>query len=259
MRAAATFAAALTFAAAVALAQDTFTLDLENLPLRPADPRTEARLAQWNSPIGRVEAHVRQEQAMLGRSGLVGGWSPGVAVRVGFVTGLPPRVVLMQIAPPTRMGVRAYDEIRAELEQDSGRINGRFASSDWVPIRYLNKGISRRPLMGFFRNADVGLVTPLRDGMNLVAKEYIVAQDPEDPGMLVLSGLAGAACELTDAVIVNPYDRDSVADGIATAITMSLDERRERHASMMKVLRKNDITAWRTRFVDTLLRRRDVA
>jgi trehalose 6-phosphate synthase len=162
-------------------------------------------------------------------------------------------VTLMQIAPPTRVGVRAYDEIRAELEQDSGRINGRFASSDWVPIRYLNKGISRKPLMGFFRNANVGLVTPVRDGMNLVAKEYVVAQDPDDPGMLVLSSLAGAACELTDAVIVNPYDRDSVADGIATAITMSLDERRERHASMMRILEKNDITAWRTRFVNALL------
>ena len=164
-------------------------------------------------------------------------------------------VTLMQIAPPTRVGVRAYDEIRAQLEQDSGRINGRFASSDWVPIRYLNKGIGRKPLMGFFRNADVGLVTPVRDGMNLVAKEYVVAQDPDDPGMLVLSSLAGAACELTDAVIVNPYDRDSVADGIATAITMSLDERRERHAAMMQVLKKNDITAWRTRFVDALLQR----
>jgi trehalose 6-phosphate synthase len=164
-------------------------------------------------------------------------------------------VTLMQIAPPTRVGVRAYDEIRAELEQDSGRINGRFASSDWVPIRYLNKGIARKPLMGFFRNADVGLVTPVRDGMNLVAKEYVVAQDPDDPGMLVLSSLAGAACELTDAVIVNPYDRDSVADGIATAITMSLEERRERHAAMMQILKKNDITAWRTRFVDALLQR----
>jgi trehalose 6-phosphate synthase len=164
-------------------------------------------------------------------------------------------VTLMQIAPPTRVGVRAYDEIRGELEQASGRINGRFASSDWVPIRYLNKGISRKPLMGFFRNAEVGLVTPVRDGMNLVAKEYVVAQDPEDPGVLVLSSLAGAACELTDAVIVNPYDRDNVADGIATAITMSLNERRERHASMMKVLEKNDITAWRTRFVDALLQR----
>ena len=154
------------------------------------------------------------------------------------------------------MGVRAYDEIRSELEQASGRINGRFASSDWVPIRYLNKGIARQPLMGFFRNADVGLVTPVRDGMNLVAKEFVVAQDPDDPGMLVLSSLAGAACELTDAVIVNPYDRDSVADGIATAITMSLDERRERHAAMLKILEKNDITAWRTRFVDALLSRR---
>ena len=164
-------------------------------------------------------------------------------------------VTLMQIAPPTRVGVRAYDEIRSELEQDSGRINGRFASSDWVPIRYLNKGISRKPLMGFFRNADVGLVTPVRDGMNLVAKEYVVAQDPADPGMLVLSSLAGAACELTDAVIVNPYDRDSVADGIAAAITMSLEERRERHAAMMEILKKNDITAWRTRFVDALLSR----
>ena len=162
-------------------------------------------------------------------------------------------VTLMQIAPPTRAGVRAYDDIRSELEQASGRINGRFAESDWVPIRYLNKGISRKPLMGFFRNASVALVTPVRDGMNLVAKEFMAAQDPEDPGMVVLSSLAGAARELTDAVIVNPYDRDEVADGIATAINMPVEERRERYASMMAILRKNDITAWRTRFVDALL------
>ena len=166
-------------------------------------------------------------------------------------------VTLMQIAPPTRTGVRAYDEIRSELEQTSGRINGRFAESDWVPIRYLNKGVDRKPLMGFFRNSTVGLVTPVRDGMNLVAKEFMAAQDPEDPGMVVLSSLAGAACELTDAVIVNPYDRDDVADGIATAISMSLDERKQRFASMIEVLRKNDITAWRTRFVDALLGRQD--
>jgi trehalose 6-phosphate synthase len=165
-------------------------------------------------------------------------------------------VTLMQIAPPTRAGVRAYDEIRMELEQTSGHINGRFAESDWVPIRYLNKGVDRKPLMGFFRNADVGLVTPVRDGMNLVAKEYVAAQDPDDPGVLVLSSLAGAACELTDAVIVNPYDRDNVADGIATAISMSLAERQARHASMIDVLKKNDITAWRTRFVDALAEQR---
>ena len=162
-------------------------------------------------------------------------------------------VTLMQIAPPTRTGVRAYDDIRSELEQASGRINGRFAESDWVPIRYLNKGIARKPLMGFFRNSSVALVTPVRDGMNLVAKEFLAAQDPEDPGMVVLSSLAGAARELTDAVIVNPYDRDEVADGIATVINMPVEERRERHASMMAILRKNDITTWRTRFVDALL------
>jgi trehalose 6-phosphate synthase len=162
-------------------------------------------------------------------------------------------VTLMQIAPPTRTGVRTYDEIRSELEQASGRINGRFAETDWVPIRYLNKGVSRKPLMGFFRNARAALVTPVRDGMNLVAKEYVAAQDPEDPGMLVLSSLAGAAQELTDAVIVNPHDRDEVADGIATAINMPLEERRQRHAAMMEILRKNDITAWRKRFVDALL------
>jgi len=169
-------------------------------------------------------------------------------------------VTLMQIAPPTRTGVRTYDEIRSELEQVSGRINGRFAESDWVPIRYLNKGVARKPLMGFFRNAAAALVTPVRDGMNLVAKEYVAAQDPEDPGMLVLSSLAGAACELTDAVIVNPHDRDEVADGIATALNMPLEERRERHAAMIGALRRNDITAWRSRFVEALLEKtRDTA
>jgi len=164
-------------------------------------------------------------------------------------------LVLMQIAPPTRTGVRTYDEIRSELEQTSGRINGRFSEADWVPIRYLNKGIDRKTLMGMFRHAAVGVVTPVRDGMNLVAKEYIAAQDPADPGVLVLSGLAGAACELDQAIIVNPYDRDEVADGIAHALNMPLEERRERHASMLATLRQNDITAWRTRFVDALLSR----
>ena len=108
--------------------------------------------------------------------------------------------------------------------------------------------------MGFFRSARVGLVTPVRDGMNLVAKEYIAAQDPEDPGMLVLSSLAGAARELTSAVIVNPYDRDDVADGIAAALTMPAEERRRRHQDMLGILRQNDVTAWRRRFVDALLR-----
>ena len=148
--------------------------------------------------------------------------------------------------------MRAYDEIRKGLEQASGHINGRFAESDWVPIRYLNKGIARDPLMGIFRFASIGLVTPVRDGMNLVAKEFVAAQDPENPGVLVLSSLAGAATELTDAIIVNPHDRDDVADGLATAINMPLEERKARHRAMIAVLKRNDITAWRTRFVNAL-------
>lgn len=157
-----------------------------------------------------------------------------------------------QIAPPTRVGVRTYDEIREKLEQTSGEINGRYATLDWVPLKYINRGTNRKVLMGLFRIADAGLVTPIRDGMNLVAKEFVAAQDPEDPGMLVLSTLAGASYELKDAVLVNPYDVDDVADGINRALTMPLNERRHRHANMMSILRKNDIAAWRDRFINAL-------
>jgi trehalose 6-phosphate synthase len=163
------------------------------------------------------------------------------------------QLVFLQIASPTRTGVRAYQDIRHALEQAAGHINGRFAQPDWTPIRYINRGISRKMLMGYFRVAKIGLVTPIRDGMNLVAKEFVAAQDPADPGVLVLSRLAGAAAELGDgAVLVNPYDAVGVADAILKAAEMSLDERRERHALMMQVLRVNDIHAWRRRFMEAL-------
>ena len=162
------------------------------------------------------------------------------------------RVSLLQIAPPTRTGVRTYDRIRESLEQASGNINGRFADIDWVPIRYLNRLYDRQVVMSLFRLASVGLVTPIRDGMNLVAKEYVASQDPEDPGMLVLSTLAGAAKELTAAVLVNPYDQDGVADGIRKAIEMPAPERRERCADMIAVLKSNDIHNWRKSFVQAL-------
>jgi trehalose 6-phosphate synthase len=163
------------------------------------------------------------------------------------------QVSFIQIAPATRTGVRAYTDIRHALEQAAGEINGEFADIDWVPIRYLNRAFDRGTIMGFFHEATVGLVTPVRDGMNLIAKEFVASQDPNDPGVLVLSNLAGAAQELTDAVLVNPYDIDGVADGIHQALGMPLGERKERYDSMIAVLRKNDITAWRTRFVDTLI------
>ncbi|TDJ47798.1 MAG: trehalose-6-phosphate synthase [Gammaproteobacteria bacterium] len=163
------------------------------------------------------------------------------------------QVSFIQIAPTTRAGVRGYTDIRHALEQATGEINAEFADIDWAPIRYLNRAFDRGTIMGFFHEAAVGLVTPVRDGMNLVAKEFVASQDPKDPGVLVLSNLAGAAQELTDAVLVNPYDIDGVADGIHRALRMPLGERKERYDSMIAVLRKNDITAWRTRFVDTLI------
>jgi trehalose 6-phosphate synthase len=161
-------------------------------------------------------------------------------------------VTLIQIAPLSRAELRSYAEIRRQLEQAAGRTNGRLADTDWTPIRYLNRNFPHEDLMGFLRYADVGLVTPVRDGMNLVAKEYIAAQDPEDPGVLVLSSLAGAAVELTDALVVNPNDIRAVAEAIQTALTLPRAERRERHRRMLETLRKNDIHAWHTRFLRRL-------
>jgi trehalose 6-phosphate synthase len=138
------------------------------------------------------------------------------------------------------------------LEQATGRTNGRFADTDWTPIRYVNRNLPHAEVMGFLRAANVGLVTPLRDGMNLVAKEYLAAQDPDDPGVLVLSSLAGAARELEAAVLVNPYDARGVGHAIQSALTMSLGERRDRHASLLHTLRKHDIVAWTEGFVGAL-------
>ncbi|HEX5418520.1 MAG TPA: trehalose-6-phosphate synthase [Gammaproteobacteria bacterium] len=163
-------------------------------------------------------------------------------------------VVYMQVAPPTRPGIKTYETIRNDLEQAAGNINGHFAEMDWMPIRYLNRAYDPSVLMALFRLARVGLVTPLRDGMNLVAKEYVASQNPDDPGALVLSSLCGAANELAGgAVLVNPYDKEGVADGLQEAIDMPLAERRERHRAMFEVVQKNDIHSWSRRFLETLI------
>ncbi len=162
------------------------------------------------------------------------------------------RVSFMQVAPPTRGDVAEYSEIRRTLETLAGHVNGELADVDWVPIRYLNKSFGRRTLFGFLRLAQVGLVTPLRDGMNLVAMEYLASQPPDDPGVLVLSRFAGAARYLPDALIVNPYDVEGVAEAIQTALTMPAGERWERWQSSMQVLRSNSVEAWYKRFVGRL-------
>ena len=162
------------------------------------------------------------------------------------------RTVLMQIAPPSRSDVPEYRAIRRELEAAAGHINGRYAEFDWTPLRYLNKSFNHRILSGFYRTARIGLVTPFRDGMNLVAKEYVAAQRPDDPGILVLSCFAGAVRELAEAIIINPYDLEAMAEAIWQGLQMPLEERRERWAAMMKTLRRNDINAWREHFLAAL-------
>ncbi|MBK0031753.1 alpha,alpha-trehalose-phosphate synthase [Erwinia sp. S43] len=157
-----------------------------------------------------------------------------------------------QIAPTSRGDVQAYQDIRHQLETEAGRINGKYGTLGWTPLYYLNQHFDRRLLMKIFRLTDIGLVTPLRDGMNLVAKEYVAAQDPDDPGVLVLSRFAGAANELTSALIVNPYDRDEVAAALDRALTMSRTERISRYNDMMAVLRQNDIAHWRKSYLQDL-------
>lgn len=157
-----------------------------------------------------------------------------------------------QIAPTSRGDVQAYQDIRHQLETEAGRINGKYGTLGWTPLYYLNQHFDRRLLMKIFRLTDVALVTPLRDGMNLVAKEYMAAQDPKDPGVLVLSRFAGAANEMTSALIVNPYDRDEVAAALDQALTMPLNERISRYNDIMAVLRSNDISHWRETFLADL-------
>ena len=161
-------------------------------------------------------------------------------------------LLLLQIAPPSRGEVPEYEAMRGGIEHVCGRINGRFAHVDWVPIRYVNRGYPRRSLGGLFRAAHVGLVTPLKDGMNLVAKEFAAAQTEEDPGVLVLSRFAGAARELEGAVIVNPYDPAVLMDAMQRALNMPLGERRERRDAMSAALRRNTVADWRDRFVSAL-------
>ena len=161
-------------------------------------------------------------------------------------------VVMLQISPSSRGDVPEYQDIRRELEAMAGHVNGRFAEYDWVPTRYLNKGFNRRTLCGFFRMSRVGLVTPLRDGMNLVAKEYVASQNPRDPGVLVLSRFAGAACELDSALIVNPYDVDAVGEALQQALVMPLKERQERWRSMYDQVCRNDVTNWRESYIRAL-------
>jgi len=164
------------------------------------------------------------------------------------------KVTYLQIAPKSRTEIPEYADMQQEIGSAAGRINGAFGEADWTPIRYVNRVYSHTTLAGLYRAARVGLVTPLRDGMNLVAKEYVASQNPDDPGVLVLSRFAGAAHECKAALLVNPYDPDSVAAAIGQALSMPLVERRQRHEALFRVLLHNNVQHWADRFLTALER-----
>jgi trehalose 6-phosphate synthase len=168
-------------------------------------------------------------------------------------------VSLLQIAVPSRKEIPAYSQLNRDLATLVGEVNGRHGEVDWTPVRYVNRGYAQSTLAGFYRIAQVGLVTPLHDGMNLVAKEYVAAQNPNDPGALVLSEFAGAAKELDAALLVNPHDIDGMAQAFARAFAMPLDERRARWSAMIAKLRANPVQKWFADFVATLKDARAVA
>ena len=210
-----------------------------------------ARIAQRSTGTAYIK---RVHGSLVGRSLIIS------AERLDYSKGLPQRfegfarllarfpqhhrrVSLLQIAARSREDVAEYQTLRRELDQLAGSINGRFSQFDWMPLRYMTQTVARTKLAGLFRVARVGLVTPLRDGMNLVAKEFVAAQDPADPGVLVLSRFAGAAEELTDALLVNPYDPDDIAEAMHAALEMPLEERQARHATQRRAV--FDVTAAR--------------
>ena len=210
-----------------------------------------------------VEMRRNLETKSVGRRWIVG------VERLDYTKGLPERMeifrrllqkypeniersTLIQIAPPTREGVDAYLDIKEQLELLSGSVNGEFATIDWTPVRYIHRAVSRTRLAAVFSISRVGLVTPLRDGMNLVAKEYVAVQPDDDPGVLVLSEFAGAAEDMTEALLVNPYDTETTADQLQRALTMALDERRERHRALKKKVEDGNVVVWSQAFLKAL-------
>ena len=218
--------------------------------------------ALTHAPEGR-EMHERMRQEYARRQVLLG------VERLDYSKGLPQRIkafakllrnhpenlrsaTLIQIVSPSREDIDSYTGLRRELESLCGAINGDYGELDWMPVRYIHRNVARRRLPGLYRLARVALVTPLRDGMNLVAKEFIAAQDPADPGVLVLSRFAGAAEQLKEALLVNPYDTDGTSETIEQALQMPLHERQRRHQRLLERIREQDVHWWRRSFLDAL-------
>ena len=163
-------------------------------------------------------------------------------------------VTMLQIAATSRKEVQSYQALRTALDRETGALNADLGDPDWTPLRLVSRGVDRNVVAGYLRHAEVGVVTPLRDGMNLVAKEFVAAQDPANPGVLVLSRFAGAAQQLSAAVMVNPYDADAMADAMHIALSMPLGERRERWQTLWAAIENRSPLAWGRSFVAALMR-----
>jgi trehalose 6-phosphate synthase len=208
-------------------------------------------------------------ESLVGRALVIGvdrlDYSKGLAERMDaferFLRVYPDwhgKVTYLQITPKSRTEIQEYVGMERTISEAAGRVNGTYGEVAWTPIRYVNRAYSRSILAGLFRSARAALVTPLRDGMNLVAKEFIAAQDDEDPGVLILSRFAGAAAELTSALLVNPYDPETVATSIAHALAMPLEERRSRHKVLFQSIVENDIKTWGELFLASLTKESDL-
>lgn len=212
---------------------------------------------------GNTTLHKRMRQSLDGKELIIGvdrlDYSKGITQRIDafetFLTRHPDyqrKVTLLQITPKSRSEVPEYEAMQKTVAEQAGRVNGALGTVDWVPIRYVNRSLRRPALAGLYRMAKVALVTPLRDGMNLVAKEFVAAQDEDDPGVLLLSRFAGAAHELKEAMLVNPYDVEGTADVIARSLAMPREERQARWKSMMATVRENNVFTWCDTFLGDL-------
>ncbi|QND49329.1 alpha,alpha-trehalose-phosphate synthase (UDP-forming) [Rhizobium lusitanum] len=216
-----------------------------------------ARKAASHSMVRKARQSIEGRDLIIGVDRL--DYSKGITQRIeaferflGDNPAYQRRVTYLQVTPKSRSEVPEYEAMQQAVAEQAGRVNGAIGTVDWVPIRYINRSISRPVLAGLYRLGKIGLVTPLRDGMNLVAKEYVAAQDPDDPGVLVLSRFAGAARELKGALLVNPYDIEGTANAIARGLTMPLEERQRRWQSMMDHLLEYDVVRWCNDFLKDL-------
>ena len=233
--------------------------EVEAFPIG-SDPDAFARLTTSSSGkkmLQRMRKHLKEQRLIIGVDRL--DYSKGLPQRVEAYEKLlsnDPRfrrqVHYLQIAPPSRDTIKEYQDINDALDAICGRVMGRFAELDWQPLTYLKRAYGQASLAGLYRLARVGLVTPLRDGMNLVAHEYVGSQDPDDPGVLVLSRFAGAAEIFDAALLVNPFDTDETAEALRLALDMPLDERISRWQSLMGAARTHNVDDWARSFLERL-------